>query len=91
MNAMVSRETSVLDCSNKVPQIPNISPLNEVAVLRASKCSSLPPASWRSPSSRHCMPNRNSASPAHSSSQPELNQKLRASPTEARISKTMRE
>src|SRR5690606_7365013 len=38
-----------------------------------------PPASWRRPSSRHCMPNRNSARPAHSCSQPALRQKLHAS------------
>ncbi|MCY1444472.1 hypothetical protein D9M71_609450 [compost metagenome] len=91
MNAMVSRETSVLDCSSMVPQMPNIIPLKEVAVLRASSCSSLPPASWRRPSSRHCMPNRKSASPAQSSSQPELNQKLEASPTAARANRRMRE
>src|SRR5690606_16898547 len=39
----------------------------------------LPPASWRKASSRHCMPNRNSASPAHSSSQPRLIQNETAS------------
>ncbi|MNJ57357.1 hypothetical protein D3C77_529430 [compost metagenome] len=69
MKAMVSSDTSVLDCSSMVPPTPNSSPLNGVAVVRASSCSSLPPASWRRPSSRHCMPNRNNARPAHSSSQ----------------------
>ncbi len=45
MKAMVSSDTSVLDCSSMVPLTPNISPLNGVAVLRASSCSSVLPAS----------------------------------------------
>ena len=74
MKAIASSDTSVLDCNTRVPQTPNISPLNGVAVLRASSCSSLLPASWRKPSSRHCMPNRNKPKPAHSCNQPSLNQ-----------------
>ena len=77
--AIVSSDTSVLDCSSAVPPMPNSRPRTGVPVLRASHCSSLLPASLRSPSSSICMPNRNIASPAHSSSQPALRQKLQAS------------
>src|SRR5690606_38958239 len=50
--------------------MPNSRPRTGVSVLRASNCSRRPPASCRSPSSRHCMPNRKIARPAHSCSQP---------------------
>src|SRR5690606_22858951 len=86
--AMVSSDTRVLDCSTKVAPVPNNRPLKGVEVLRLSQCSSLPPASSRKPSSRHCMPNKNSASPAHSCSQPALVQNDQASarlPTTRRI------
>ena len=77
--AMVSSDTRVLDCSSIVPPMPNSSPLRGVAVLRASHCSSRPPASCRRPSSRSCMPSRNIARPAHSCSQPALRQNDHAS------------
>ncbi|MCY1556881.1 hypothetical protein D9M68_936790 [compost metagenome] len=83
--AMVSSDTSELDCTSMVALTPNIRLLKGVAVLSASRRSSLPPASWRKPSSRHCMPNRNSARPAHRPSQPALNQKLRASRANRKI------
>src|SRR5690554_5909856 len=88
MKAMVSKDTRVLDCSIRVPLIPNSKPLIGVAVLRASHSSSLLPATWRKPSSRHCMPNRNSARPAHSCSQPELYQKLVDNITSASVGST---
>ena len=77
--AMVSSETRVEDCSAVVPAMPNSRPRTGVPVLRASIRSRPPPASWRRPSSRHCMPNRNIASPAHSCSQPSSRQKLQPS------------
>ncbi|SFX11854.1 hypothetical protein SAMN04244547_00455 [Azotobacter vinelandii] len=75
MKAMVNNDTRVLDCSRKVPKRPNKKPFSGVAVLRPSSSSRRPPASCLSPSSRHCMPNKKSASPAHKRSQPGLSQK----------------
>ena len=49
--------------------------LDGVEVLRSSHSSSWLPARSRRPSSRHCMPNRNSARPAPSCSSPALDQK----------------
>ena len=82
--AIVSSDTRVLDCSTKVAAVPNSSPLNGVAVLCDSQPSSLPPARLLRPCSRFCMPNRNRARPAHSTSQPWLNQNDQASAAKAR-------
>nr|WP_281355001.1 hypothetical protein [Comamonas jiangduensis] len=87
-NAMVSSDTRVLDCSTKVAAVPNSSPLKGVAVLLESHCSSLPPARLLRPCSRLCMPNRNKAKPAHSTSQPALYQNDHAKAAKA---STMRE
>ena len=72
--AIVSSETRVLDCSTKVAAVPNSKPLNGVAVLVDSQPSSLLPAKLFRPCSRFCIPNKNKAKPAHSTSQPELYQ-----------------
>src|SRR5690606_23798599 len=72
--AMVSRHTRVLDCSTDVARVPNSRPLRGVDVLWLRSCSSAPPARAFRPCTRHCMPNRKSARPAHSCSQPELDQ-----------------
>src|SRR5690554_2207413 len=85
---MVKRDIKVVDCRIIVPPTPNINPLNGVAVLRSRSCSSRPPASSFKPSSRHCMPNRNSAKPAQSCSQPELYQKLVDNITSASVGST---
>ena len=82
--AMVSSDTSVLDCSSRLATEPNSSPLKGVDVLLPNHCSSLPPARFFRPCSRLCMPNRNSASPAHSCSQPLLHQNDHASAASAR-------
>ena len=61
--AMVKSDTKVLDCKTNVAPMPNISPRAGVAVLLAIKRSNVPPAALCSPSSMHCMPNKNNAKP----------------------------
>ena len=61
--AMVKSDTKVLDCKTNVAPMPNISPRAGVAVLLAIKRSKVPPAALCSPSSMHCMPNKNNAKP----------------------------
>ncbi|MNC15672.1 hypothetical protein D3C75_634960 [compost metagenome] len=72
--AMVSRDTSELDCTSAVARMPKPRLFQTPSVALARIRSSLPPASMRKPSSRHCMPNRNSARPPASWVQPVLNQ-----------------
>ena len=62
-NAMVSKETSVLDCNTNVAPIPNNKPFTGVAVLLPIKRSNVPPAAWFKPSSMLCIPNKNKAKP----------------------------
>ena len=62
-NAIVSSETSVLDCRMKVAPIPNNAPLAGVAVDFRIQRSKRPPAASRKPSSIFCIPNRNNAKP----------------------------
>ncbi|MND87252.1 hypothetical protein D3C80_792470 [compost metagenome] len=71
---MVSSDTSVLDCTITVASTPKARLFQVRSVALARKRSSSLPASRRSPSSRHCMPNRNSARPPASWVQPVLNQ-----------------
>src|SRR5690554_5624507 len=85
---MVSNDISVVDCSTIVPPTPNKKPLKGVAVLRSNSCSKRPPASCFKPSSRHCIPNKNKAKPAHSCNQPELYQKLLAKTVSANTGNT---
>src|SRR5690554_3408492 len=73
---MVNKDIRVVDCRIMVPPTPNISPFSGVAVLRSNNCSSRLPASSFKPSSKHCIPNRNKAKPAHSCNHPALYQKL---------------
>ncbi|MOA19603.1 hypothetical protein D3C78_1399980 [compost metagenome] len=72
--AMVSRDTSELDCTRAVARMPKPRLFQARSVALARMRSNPPPASMRRPSSRHCMPNRNKARPPASWVQPVLNQ-----------------